>query len=106
MERNVEYFKKLKEENYEQFKVERDIYLKRVGGLLKMLCFVMFIMAIFITFLIIKSFDPNPANSINLKYVLFIVCCLLAGSFIGLFVLGRKQTFTTFKYLKEEKRNG
>ena len=55
MEKNIEYFKKLKEENYEQFKVERDIYLNRVGGLVKRVCFVMLIMAIFITFLIIKS---------------------------------------------------
>ena len=106
MERNIDYFKKLKEENYEQFKVERDIYLNRVGGLVKIVCFVMLIMAIFITFLIIKSLDLNPANSIKLEYVLFIVGCLLSGLFIGLIVLGRRQIFATFKYLKEEKRNG
>lgn len=106
MERNIEYFKNLKVNNYEQFKIERDAYIKRFTGLLGMPFMGVILMILIIVFLITRALSDNPVNSIDPVFVVFVVGAFLIGLFLSVLTLRRHPIFLIYKFLKEDKRNG
>ncbi len=104
MEKNIEYFKKLKEDNNERYIVERDKFITMKGTAIKVELMVTILMLPTILYIIMRNMDSINSDSAYLIYGgigIFVVAII--GIIVGILT---QQDFKTYRYLKEEKRNG